>query len=267
MKTVYEIMSLKGRRALVTGATGHLGIVICETLRELGADLILIDRDQNELEKLADLLKEKQCAEVKIICTDLEKEEQRDHLIQQVVENCSNLNVLINNAAFVGTSNLEGWAVPFEEQSLETWRRAMEVNLTAPFHLIQKLTPLMRCSEGASIINMGSIYGVLGPDWSFYEGTNMANPAAYAASKGGLMQLTRWLSTTLAPEIRVNAIAPGGIFRNQPNEFIKKYQERVPLGRMAKETDFRGGIIFLVTDISAYCTGQILTVDGGFGIW
>ena len=267
MKTVYEIMSLKGRRALVTGATGHLGIVICETLRELGADLILIDRDQNELEKLADLLKEKQCAEVKVICADLEKEEQRDNLIQQVIKSCPNLNVLINNAAFVGTSNLKGWAVPFEEQSLETWRRAMEVNLTAPFHLIQKLTPLMRCSEGASIINIGSIYGLLGPDWRLYDGTKMANPAAYSASKGGLMQFTRWLATTLAPEIRVNAIAPGGIFRNQPNEFIKKYQERVPLGRMAKETDFRGAILFLVTDISAYCTGQILTVDGGFGIW
>ena len=267
MKTVYKIMSLKGRRALVTGATGHLGRVICETLRELSADLILIDRDQNELEKLANLLREKQCGEVKVICTDLEKEEQRDHLIQEVVENCSNLNVLINNAAFVGTSNLKGWAVPFEEQSLETWRRAIEVNLTAPFHLIQKLTPLMRCSEGASIINIGSIYGLLGPDWRLYDGTKMANPAAYAASKGGLMQFTRWLATTLAPEIRVNAIAPGGIFRNQPNEFIKKYQERVPLGRMAKETDFRGAILFLVTDISAYCTGQILTVDGGFGIW
>jgi NAD(P)-dependent dehydrogenase (short-subunit alcohol dehydrogenase family) len=267
MKTVYEMMSLEGRRALVTGAAGHLGRVICDTLRELGADLILIDRDQNELEKLADLLKEKQCAEVKVICTDLEKEEQRDHLIQQVVENCSNLNVLINNAAFVGTSNLKGWAVPFEEQSLETWRRAMEVNLTAPFHLIQKLTPLMRCSEGASIINIGSIYGLLGPDWRLYDGTKMANPAAYAASKGGLMQLTRWLATTLAPEIRVNAIAPGGIFRNQPTEFIEKYREKVPLRKMGTEVDYVGLIANLSSDLSSYMTGQVIVADGGFGIW
>jgi NAD(P)-dependent dehydrogenase (short-subunit alcohol dehydrogenase family) len=267
MKTVHELISLKGRRALVTGATGHLGRVICDTLRELGSDLILIDRDKGDLQKLADLLKEKQCADVKVICADLEKEEQRDHLIKQVTESCSNLNVLINNAAFVGTSNLEGWAVPFEDQSLETWRRAMDVNLTAPFHLIQKLTPLMRCSEGASIINIGSIYGLLGPDWRLYEGTKMANPAAYAASKGGLMQLTRWLATTLAPEIRVNAIAPGGIFRNQPTEFIKKYREKVPLGRMATEADFIGLITNFSSDLSSYITGQVVVADGGLSIW
>jgi NAD(P)-dependent dehydrogenase (short-subunit alcohol dehydrogenase family) len=263
MKTVYEIMSLKGRRALVTGATGHLGRVICETLRELGADLILIDRDQNELEKLADLLKEKQYAEVKVICADLEKEGQRDNLIQQVIKSCPNLNVLINNAAFVGTSNLEGWAVPFEDQALETWRRAVEVNLTAPFHLVQKLAPIIRVSEGASIINICSIYGFLGPDWNLYEGTKMANPAAYAASKGGLIQLTRWLATTLAPMIRVNSISPGGISRNQPDKFVQKYEKKVPLGRMAVEADITNALCFLATDLSSYITGSNIIIDGG----
>ena len=95
----------------------------------------------------------------------------------------------------------------------------------------------------------------------------MSNPAAYGASKGGVIQLSRWLSTTLAPHVRVNAISPGGIFRNQPAQFIERYASRTPLGRMATENDFRGVIAFLATDMSAYMTGQNLLIDGGWGVW
>ena len=95
----------------------------------------------------------------------------------------------------------------------------------------------------------------------------MGNPAAYAASKGGVIQLTRWLSTTLAPEIRVNAISPGGVFRDQPDIFVKKYERRTPLQRMAYEDDFRGAVVFLASDMSKYITGQVLSVDGGWGVW
>ena len=95
----------------------------------------------------------------------------------------------------------------------------------------------------------------------------MANPAAYAASKGGLLQLTRWLATTLAPKIRVNAISPGGIARNQPSSFVERYEARTPLGRMATEDDFRGAIAYLASDMSTYVTGQNLRVDGGWCSW
>jgi NAD(P)-dependent dehydrogenase (short-subunit alcohol dehydrogenase family) len=95
----------------------------------------------------------------------------------------------------------------------------------------------------------------------------MGNPAAYAASKGGLLQLTRWLSTTLAPSVRVNAIAPGGIFRDQPEEFVNRYSSKVPMGRMATEDDLRGTLAYLASNLSAYVTGQVLFVDGGWGIW
>ena len=108
------------------------------------------------------------------------------------------LNILINNAAFVGTSGLEGWGVPFEAQSVETWRRALEVNLTSVFHLCQGFTPALRQSGNGSVINVASIYGAYGPDWQLYAGTTMGNPAAYAASKGGVIQFSRWLATTLS---------------------------------------------------------------------
>jgi NAD(P)-dependent dehydrogenase (short-subunit alcohol dehydrogenase family) len=143
----------------------------------------------------------------------------------------------------------------------------LEVNLTAAFDLCQGLVPLLRAAKGASIINIASIYGEYGPDWRLYDGTDMANPAAYGATKGGLIQLTRWLATTLAPQIRVNAISPGGILRGQPEKFVARYEARTPLGRMATEDDFRGIVAYLASDLSKYMTGQKISVDGGWGVW
>lgn len=198
---------------------------------------------------------------------DLEDEIQRTDLISKLVTQNKKLNVLVNCAALVGTSNLSGWNENFENQSISTWRRALEVNLTAVFQLCQGLYPTMKKSAGASIINIGSIYGALGPDWRLYKDLNMANPAAYAASKGGLIQLTRWLATTLAPDVRVNAVSPGGIERNQNKEFIARYLSKTPLGRMATEQDLQGVLVFLASDLSSYVTGQNITVDGGWSIW
>ena len=95
----------------------------------------------------------------------------------------------------------------------------------------------------------------------------MSNPAAYAASKGGVVQFTRWCSTVLAPEIRVNAITPGGIFRNQDPKFVERYESRTPMKRMAREEDFIGAVVYLASDLSRYVTGQNLVVDGGFSVW
>ena len=114
---------------------------------------------------------------------------------------------------------------------------------------------------------MGSIYGTYGPDWGLYRQTRMGNPAAYAASKGGLLQLTRWLATTLAPQIRVNSISPGGIYRKQPKAFVNRYNARTPLARLATEDDVRGAVAYLASDLSRYVTGQNLSVDGGWGVW
>jgi NAD(P)-dependent dehydrogenase (short-subunit alcohol dehydrogenase family) len=267
VSTIKELMNLTGRRALITGATGGLGKVMADTLAELGADLVLVDRPGSDFETLCTTLTERWGVNVQHYFCDLELQEQRKELIVLLKSEGKGLNILINNAAFVGTSDLQGWAVPFEEQTVDTWRRAFEVNLTAIFDLCQGLTPLLKTADGASIINIASIYGIYGPDWSLYEGTSMSNPAAYGASKGGLLQFTRWLATTIAPNVRVNAISPGGIFRNQPESFVQRYEAKTPLGRMATEEDFCGVIAYLASDMSKYVTGQNLAVDGGWGVW
>ncbi|TLU55316.1 MAG: SDR family oxidoreductase [Chlorobium sp.] len=267
MSTIKELMNLTGRRALITGATGGLGKVMADTLAELGADLVLVDRPESDFETPCTILAERWGVNVEHYCCDLELQEQRTELIAWLKSGGKGLNILINNAAFVGTSDLQGWAVPFEEQTVDTWRRALEVNLTAVFDLCKGLTPLLKVADGASIINIASIYGMYGPDWSLYEGTSMSNPAAYGASKGGLIQFTRWLATTIAPSVRVNAISPGGVFRNQPEAFVQRYEAKTPLGRMAIEDDFCGVVAYLASDMSKYVTGQNLVVDGGWGVW
>lgn len=267
MTTLKEMMSLQGRRALITGGAGSLGKVMADTLAELGADLILVDRPGCLWRSLDKNLSDRWGCDVNLFECELESENQRQNLIDAVRADGRGLNILINNAAFVGTSELQGWAVPFEEQTLETWRRAIEVNLTAPFHLSQAFTPELRTANGGNIVNIGSIYGEYGPDWTLYDGTAMGNPAAYAASKGGLLQLTRWLATTLSPHIRVNSISPGGVFRDQNKIFVERYIERVPLARMAAEDDFRGALAYLSSSMSSYVTGLNLSVDGGWGIW
>lgn len=267
MTTIKELSNLKGRRALITGATGGLGKVMAATLAELGANLMLVDKEGSDFTSLSRNITERWGINVEYQACDLEQQAQRAELIASMRRSDQGLNILINNAAFVGTSDLQGWSVPFEQQTVETWRRAMEVNLTAIFDLCQGLTPLLRVAEGASIINISSIYGMYGPDWGLYEGTGMSNPAAYGASKGGLIQFTRWLATTIAPHVRVNVISPGGIFRNQPEAFVRRYVEKTPLARMGSEDDFRGVIAYLASDMAKYVTGQNLLVDGGWGVW
>lgn len=267
MTTISELMNLKGRRALITGATGGIGKVMADTLAELGADLVLVDRPSSDFQSLAEALTQRWGSKIQHRYCDLEEQEQRTGLTDWMKNSGEGLNILINNAAFVGTSELKGWATPFEEQTVVAWRRALEVNLTAVFDLCQGLTPLLKVAEGASIINIASIYGKYGPDWSLYEGTCMSNPAAYGASKAGLIQFTRWLATTIAPHVRVNAISPGGVFRSQPEKFVQRYESKTPLGRMAIEDDFRGVVAYLASDLSRYVTGQNIAVDGGWGVW
>jgi NAD(P)-dependent dehydrogenase (short-subunit alcohol dehydrogenase family) len=258
---------MSGRRVLITGGAGHLGKVMAETMAELGASIVLVDLPGAQFENIQyDLIHQWKVSCLCIEC-DLELEEERKRVIKEIKSDGKGLNCLINNAAFGGATALEGWVMPFEAQSLATWRRALEVNLTAPFHFSQAFAPELKAAQGGNIINIISIYGELGPNWQLYEGTEMGNPAAYAASKGGLAQLTRWLATTLAPQIRVNAISPGGVFRNQPAAFVDRYVSKTPLNRMATEDDFRGAVAYLAGDQSSYVSGQIIRVDGAWSAW
>jgi NAD(P)-dependent dehydrogenase (short-subunit alcohol dehydrogenase family) len=266
-RSLRELMSLEARVAVVTGGTGHIGQAIGNALAELGANVAVVDISSSGCEKAATELSQRWPAVAAGFDCDLEVSEAVRDLPRRVRERFGRIDIIVNCAALVGTRGLEGWTVPFEQQSASTWRRALEVNLTAPFLLVQAAAADLRASGHGSVINISSIYGLTGPDWRLYEGTDLGSPAAYAASKGGLIQATRWLATTLAPQIRVNAIAPGGVFRGTQEPFLSRYVARTPLARMASEEDFKGAVAYLASDLSAYMTGQCLTVDGGWTVW
>ena len=267
MKSIKELMDLTGRTALITGGAGHIGRAFCETLAEAGASVAVLDLDAESVRTTAAGIASVYGVKTMGLCVNLADEASVVAAPAKVAEQLGGLDILVNCAGFVGTSNLSGWVTDFEHQSVETWRAALETNLTAPFALIQAATPLLRQSGKGSIINIGSTYGVVGPDMSLYEGTKMGNPAAYGASKGGLTQLTRWLSTVLAPDIRVNCISPGGVARGQDPKFVERYEARTPMKRMGTEEDMKGALLYLASDLSAYVTGQNLMVDGGWTAW
>ncbi|MGB5078419.1 MAG: SDR family oxidoreductase [Sphingorhabdus sp.] len=267
MRQLSKLGDLSGRIALITGGAGHLGRAMAEAMMQSGCIVILADRSQDQLDDACASFSRLNRKRAHCVTCDLESEAARIILASRINEEYGRLDILINNAGFVGDNALQGWVTPFAEQSIETWRRALEVNLTAPFHLAQLFASLLQQSGNGTIINISSIYGILGPDMSLYDGTTMGNPAGYAASKGGLVQLTRWLATTLAPHVRVNTVSPGGIGRGQPKSFVDQYVERTPLKRMGKEEDFLGVIAFLASDLSAWVTGQNIVVDGGWSTW
>jgi NAD(P)-dependent dehydrogenase (short-subunit alcohol dehydrogenase family) len=260
---VHELLRLDGRVVLITGGAGHLGQALATALGELGATVALSDRDPIATEAAAAAIGRTAVA----FPAELTDDVAVGALPAAVQERLGSLDVLINNAAFVGSARRSGWAVPLADQSIDVWREALEVNLTAAFVLTQAAAPLLAASGHGSIVNIASIYGLVGPDHGLYADTDMGNPAAYAAAKGGLLQLTRWSATTLAPTVRVNAVTPGGILRDQPDAFVSRYVARTPLQRMATEDDMIGAVAYLASDLSAYVTGQNLVVDGGWTAW
>lgn len=252
MKTIKQLMDLSGRKALITGGTGHIGSTCCDTLRELGARVAVLDLEPT--------------GELSFPC-DLRDETSTRRSVQEAVKKMNGLDILIHCAAYVGTTKVPGWTVPFEEQKVSAWDEALRVNLTSAFVLTQESQKALEQSGHGSIILFSSIYGIVGPDMRLYAETDMANPAGYNVSKGGILQLTRYLASVFAPKIRVNAISPGGVWRDQPKVFQKRYVERTPLNRMATEEDMKGAVAFLTSNLSQYVTGQNIVVDGGWTAW
>ena len=169
MRTVQQLMDMSGRTVLITGATGNLGQHMVETIAELNGNLILVDRPDSNYSILLEKLKIYKC-NIECIECDLESDNHRTEMVHKINNLNLPVNVLINNAAFGGTTDLQGWVAPLEGQTIKTWRRAMEVNLTAAFDLSKSLLPKLKKNRNGSIINISSIYGSSSPVHSMYEG-------------------------------------------------------------------------------------------------
>jgi NAD(P)-dependent dehydrogenase (short-subunit alcohol dehydrogenase family) len=203
-----------------------------------------------------------------------------DTLVAEVVREASRIDVLVYSA----TTKSPGFYAPFVDFSLKAWRTVLEVELDGLFLVARSVGRFMESANGGSIILLSSIYGIVGNDQRIYANSNLArlhgeggpaepgrifSPAAYAAAKGAVISLTRYLAAYWGDRnIRVNCISPGGLSHpEEDDEFVRRYSERVPLGRKADPDEIGGAAVFLASDAASYVTGHNLVVDGGWTAW
>ena len=255
-RSVRELFDLTGRVALVTGGAGLYGRQIVEALAEAGARTFMASRDLDQLQKQAEVFRGAGL-DVTALRFDQASEESVAELLRQMIGAAGGIDVLINNAV---ARPMGDWSDPVAQ-----FAKSMEVNATGLFAITRGFGEHMAERGRGSIVNIGSIQGVVGPDFTLYEGLNWGAPPDYFFHKGGLLQLTRYAAAKLGPRgVRVNAIVPGGFFNNQDPQFVARYNARTFLGRMANETDVKGAIVFLASDASVYVTGAALAIDGGY---
>lgn len=265
---------LQDKTALITGAAGILGITFCEAMLKQGVRVVMVDHNEESLlEKAALLQNQFGVDSILPIVTDIAQYDCVKQMVNQAVNTFGSIDILHNNAATKGGS-IPDFFASYEDYELSTWRDIMSVNLDAAFLVSQAVGKQMIVQgSGGSIIQTASIYGVIAPDQSIYEGSSylgmeINTPAVYSASKAGLLGLTRYLAAYWAKyNIRVNALTPGGIESGQNETFKKNYSGKVPLGRMGKAEELCGALLLLASEQSSYITGQNIVVDGGYCCW
>jgi len=263
-----ELFGLTGKVAIVTGAAGQLGGCYVRTLLEAGAFVAALDvRLESPKSKLKNITSDRLLS----IEVDINDKGALEKGIDTILSRFGDPNILINNAAIDTPPNSDEQDTgPFETYPESSWQIMMDVNLKGTFFACQVIGGHMAKSGGGNIINISSLYGILSPDQRIYEYKEKPffKPAAYSVSKAGVLGLTKYLATYWANHnVRVNALVLGGVFNNQDEAFIDNYITKVPLGRMAREDEYNGAILFLASDASSYMTGANIVIDGGFSCW
>jgi NAD(P)-dependent dehydrogenase (short-subunit alcohol dehydrogenase family) len=274
-----DLFRLDGRVALVTGGAGLLGRRYCEALRQAGGRVVVGDLDGERAQTLAIEIGRDDCLGLAL---DVTQPTSVAAAIERSVERFGRLDILVNNAALTvraGSERLNpaDYFAPFENYKLDVWEQAVRTNLTGMLLCAQASGRQMLVQDppGGVIVNISSTYGVVAPDPRLYQGvrspyadTGFNTPVSYAVTKTAVLGLTRYLATYWGSKnIRVNALTPHGVFDNHDESFVRNFVYRSPLGRMARNDEYRGALLFLVSDASSYMTGANLIVDGGWTAW
>ena len=261
-----NIFDVQGNVVILTGGSGKLGSVYTNYLVDNGAIICNFD-----INKPSDELLNLSNENYSFFKTDLTKKEDISKSLNQVINQFGIPDALINNAALDSPpGSKENQNGAFEEYPELAWDKVMEVNLKSVFLCCQIIGAEMAKNGAGSIINISSHYGVISPDQRIYEYRKKVfnKPISYSASKSGILNITRYLSTYWGEKnVRVNTLTLGGVLDNQDKEFIENYSSKVPLKRMANESEYNGAIQFLISSASSYITGSNMIIDGGWTAW
>lgn len=263
------LFDLHGEVAVVTGGAGLLGTRMSEALAAHGASVAVLDRDGARAARAAQEIAPRSGSRVVGLQVDVGDRAQLRQARVRIERELGAATVLVNAAA----TKSAGFFEPFETFSSADWDEVFRTNVTGVMRSCQEFGVGMAARGQGSIVNILSIYGIAAPDQriyegSLYEGHPINTPAVYSTSKAAVWGLTRYLATYWARSgIRVNAVTPGGVFSGQNDTFVKRYSERVPMGRMATRDEMSGAVAFLASNASSYVTGQNIIVDGGLTVW
>jgi len=270
MNFINKLFSLENKTIILTGSAGRLGSRFAHVLSAAGANVILVDIDSKKNKKLEADLIEKYKTHPTSFDVNITNEEEVEEVVKKVLAKYKKIDVLINNAHFVPRDHPKRDA-PFENYPLDLWDQTISGNLRGLFICCQKVGKVMVKQNKGVIVNVSSIYGIVGADQRIYGKSRLNSPAFYSATKGAMVNLTRYLAAYWnRKNIRVNTLTLGGVYDTELHkgtEFVKKYSEKTILGRMAQKEDYDGALIFLASDASSYMTGSNLIVDGGWTAW
>jgi NAD(P)-dependent dehydrogenase (short-subunit alcohol dehydrogenase family) len=282
MAALPDLFDLTGRVAVVTGGAGLLGTQFCRTLASAGARVVVVDIEEQTAADLAAALNSQWPVTAKTpdnprsmaLGTDVTSESSVGQMVETTLEAFGRLDILVNSAALdpkFDPQHAGAHSNAFEDYPLQAWNQALQVNLTGMFLCCRAVAAPMLSQGKGVIVNVSSIYGVVGPDQRIYQREGeypQYKPVYYSVTKAGVLGLTRYLATYYAGrDLRVNALTPGGVYNNHDEGFVQAYSARAVLGRMAEKDEMNGALLFLASDASAYMTGANLIVDGGWTAW
>lgn len=251
-----KLFDIEGRVAVVTGGSGLYGRCIVEGFCEVGAKVIIASRNLANCEETASEYRKKGY-KAYAYTLDLSSHKSIMSFTKKVWKDFTRVDILVNNSVLRPMKSYE--------DDLNNWKKSMRVNASGFFDITRCFIKKMLLQKKGSIINISSIQGIVGPDFTLYKGTDMDTPPDYSFHRAGMVNLTRYFAARFGKyNIRVNVISPGGLFNHQPELFVKRYEKRTFLGRMANHDDIKGVVIFLASDASAYITGTNIVMDGGY---
>ena len=266
---------LSERVILITGGSGLLGVEHAKAIADAGGTPVIADLRVEAAKDCAASIAREYGVPASAVELDVTSSLSCQAALLAVLAQHGRLDGLVNNAAHNPKVEGKGLAASrFENFALEDWSRDLAVGLTGAFLVSQVFGAHMAAHGGGVIVNIASDLGIIAPDQRIYRRPGLAEseqpvkPVTYSVVKGGLVMLTKYLATYWAEQhVRVNALVPGGVYAGQPDDFVERLTNLIPMGRMANKDEYRAALVFLCSDASSYMTGSNLIVDGGRTCW